>query len=721
MSKLWLSLFSASAIFFAASMANGQCAFDLSFAETSTTVSGLAGSTVADVKATCTLTASCVAGADARAQGWSFSMLGDANLSLVEISTGICPPFPAQAMQDCLDSPYYSPEIDVNALGLFLGGFEKSELATGPAGPCDNGLVSGVTLSFSVPVTLPDLGTIAAVFYDATIPAGGGTGTISYSFAPQCIGGGQAIETTIVVEGQAIAPTAQALTVTLEEAVDTYTLDWSDVDDLTARAGFTSSGSATAVLNHTDPDGNPADQNVFPGAVGWSYSVVASGMTLTDINTGICLPDNPSTPGEDENATCLADPNNTPSVASGLFNGGFEKSELSSNPPGPCRNGAVSGVVLGFGSEGVSPPIFPNAGSIAEVFYETVIPVGGAIASLDFSDARCRGTGQFIDTLVIVNGEAVDPDLTPCVVNVNEQNDRFILGWEGSADDVSARAGESGDVGSATASLSHVAADGGATTFPGALGWSIAVVPDNSIIEIVDMNTGICTPDNPVTPEDENADCLADPNRTPSDASALFQGGFESSEAAVRGPGNCSRGGVSGVTLSFAAPVTFPDSGSICEVFYRVNVPAAGLPLPVAVALSYSLTACIGTGQPIENVIVQEGLAVTPENGSPCPFVASEVTVKGPFNRGDANSDDKVNIADVVRLVSAILRGDPVGCDSVLDANNDGSADLQDVQDLIDYIFITGALPSSDLNTCVVEDPAEDTLTCDTIPSTCDA
>jgi hypothetical protein len=64
------------------------------------------------------------------------------------------------------------------------------------------------------------------------------------------------------------------------------------------------------------------------------------------------------------------------------------------------------------------------------------------------------------------------------------------------------------------------------------------------------------------------------------------------------------------------------------------------------------------------------------------------------FLRGDANSDTRLNVADISFLVTYVLKGgDPPLSDEVADANFDTSVNISDAVYLVNYIFKSGPPP----------------------------
>ncbi|MGA1534132.1 MAG: dockerin type I repeat-containing protein [Planctomycetota bacterium] len=64
------------------------------------------------------------------------------------------------------------------------------------------------------------------------------------------------------------------------------------------------------------------------------------------------------------------------------------------------------------------------------------------------------------------------------------------------------------------------------------------------------------------------------------------------------------------------------------------------------------------------------------------------------FQRGDCNSDDKVNLADAATVLGQQFLGVPVLCPDACDANDDGSINLADSVYLLNYLFKFGPDPA---------------------------
>ena len=91
------------------------------------------------------------------------------------------------------------------------------------------------------------------------------------------------------------------------------------------------------------------------------------------------------------------------------------------------------------------------------------------------------------------------------------------------------------------------------------------------------------------------------------------------------------------------------------------------------------------------------------------------------FNRGDANNDGRLDIADPIWTINALfMAGPPSVCQDAADSNDDGSIDISDAQYSISYLFEGGPAPSAPFGACGL-DPSDDAagedgadgLTCD--------
>ena len=105
----------------------------------------------------------------------------------------------------------------------------------------------------------------------------------------------------------------------------------------------------------------------------------------------------------------------------------------------------------------------------------------------------------------------------------------------------------------------------------------------------------------------------------------------------------------------------------------------------------------VGT-PPVALVVVVNGasFAAGTQDGS----LAFNGTTTIAFERGDANGDGLINIADIISLLSQLFQGVPIVCAISLDVNNDGTADAADAVYLAAYIFQGGPPPPAPFGTC---------------------
>ena len=105
----------------------------------------------------------------------------------------------------------------------------------------------------------------------------------------------------------------------------------------------------------------------------------------------------------------------------------------------------------------------------------------------------------------------------------------------------------------------------------------------------------------------------------------------------------------------------------------------------------------VGT-PPVALVVVVDGgsIGAATSDGS----LSFNGTTTVAFERGDANGDGIINIADIVSLLSQLFQGVPIECAIALDVNGDGNADAADAVYLAAYIFQGGPPPPAPFGTC---------------------
>jgi cytoskeletal protein CcmA (bactofilin family) len=98
-------------------------------------------------------------------------------------------------------------------------------------------------------------------------------------------------------------------------------------------------------------------------------------------------------------------------------------------------------------------------------------------------------------------------------------------------------------------------------------------------------------------------------------------------------------------------------------------------------------------------------------SGGPAPTTVLRQETGAEFIRGDANSDGKINIADVVAISRYIHRASSINCLDAADVNDDGKVTNYDYRYLLNYLFRRGPLPKNPFPKKGV-DPTPDSLAC---------
>lgn len=125
------------------------------------------------------------------------------------------------------------------------------------------------------------------------------------------------------------------------------------------------------------------------------------------------------------------------------------------------------------------------------------------------------------------------------------------------------------------------------------------------------------------------------------------------------------------------------------------------------------ITLINGTGTP-----VIDNIYVIPVPGQPDVSVAPDlhsgtITIVEGFRRGYINADAKVDLADVIYLLTFLFAHGPEPlCVKAADSNDDGSVDIADAIKVLGYLFGGGNPPAAPFAECG-GDPTPDNLTCD--------
>jgi hypothetical protein len=517
-------------------------------------------------------------------------------------------------------------------------------------------------------------------------------------------------------------------------AQGTFSLGFSGPDFLAGDQGTAVSGEFVCTLTQEGvaPPTNPEDPiHTGFGAQGWSLSLTAENGLISSITT----------------AGTAAD-----TVANGGFwSGGFNKTQVVDPAKNAGKNGVVSAIVLSFTDGNVLPD--NQTYDVARIVLGAAITDPGSTARLFYEDGLV-GAGQPVSNVVTVGGNTVTPGMNDKTIELRpivkppsccDAADRLNFGFSGAAvraggffegivgvdpskigteeEDCSAHEGTidvptpEGEIGEGSVFvniISQLPPDPAAVppNLGGAQGWSMSIHL-NGDMEMTSVTTAGTA-----------ADTVAN--------GGFWDGGFNKTQVVDPAKNSGQRGCVSAIVLSFTNGNTLPTTGteSVLEIGVRANSATGpeGDP-PVMGQLQFN-SGLVGAGQPVNNVITVGGNTETACNSLDSAQVRAGVSVAftrptappiDNFIRGNANEDLKVNIADPVYTLNALLRGGPgVACEDAADANDDGLVDASDAVFTINYLFRGQASPPAPFPACG-DDPTEDTLSCPTgsTPTSC--
>ena len=121
----------------------------------------------------------------------------------------------------------------------------------------------------------------------------------------------------------------------------------------------------------------------------------------------------------------------------------------------------------------------------------------------------------------------------------------------------------------------------------------------------------------------------------------------------------------------------------------------------------------LGTGPPIENLVVVDGQSVRPTLTEAEVLILPEGGVE--FRRGDLKADGVLTLDDVGFLVATLLAFEAMAplddCLDASDLDDDGTIGLVDLTTLVGTMFETGATPALPFRTCGA-DPTADEIPC---------
>lgn len=398
--------------------------FSLGVAGVEDVYEGSAGSPVA-FTADLTLTSSGIDG-DVGAQGWSLGLANN-GIDITDVT--------------------WSGTASANAPeGVAVGGFQVAELIDPGRNGGQQGCVSAIVLSFTMPITLTPNATavVLKASYEGEIPDGSADASLVYQNG--LIGSGQPVSNDVTFEGQTIPPDLGTKNIVLRKTPDPENtadacsdgedndLDGDiDCDDSDCEGVIEESQAAG---NCDDGEDNDCDgivdmddrdcQGPTPG-----FDLVANGPGSTDVNAEfeIVVAVRPSEAGglangsqgwsfgmthEGSKVTGIGNPTITGTRAGALSVGGFEKSEFVNPDNNGGQHGLVSAVVLSFTMPITLDPAAEESVLLArygatDATKDTVNGGGSESASFEFVNGL-RGSGQPVDTVLTVEGATVAPN-----------------------------------------------------------------------------------------------------------------------------------------------------------------------------------------------------------------------------------------------------------------------------------------------------------------------
>jgi hypothetical protein len=171
-------------------------------------------------------------------------------------------------------------------------------------------------------------------------------------------------------------------------------------------------------------------------------------------------------------------------------------------------------------------------------------------------------------------------------------------------------------------------------------------------------------------------------------------------------------------TVLFTEPVTGVQPANFALT--TTGVAGAAITGVSGSADTYLVTVDTGTGVGTIRLDLAAIGAIADEVGNPLAgtFTSGEFyTIVPPepqFQRGDANTDASMNIADAVFVLDHLFaQGVAPMCRDTADANDDGLLNIADPIKILDYLFAGGTQPPAPFGACGV-DPTADGLDCAT-------
>ncbi len=452
------------------------------------------------------------------------------------------------------------------------------------------------------------------------------------------------------------------------QAQDVYTLGFEGPSSVAGLVGEDVGFDVTATLEHAEGDG--------VGAQGWSIGIRVDGAEVVGVTTEGTSVD-------------------------GLFDEGFNKSKAIDPILNDGKNGATSAVVLCYGCENVLPP----SATILQLSLSATIAEDADPISVEYEEGLI-GEGQPVRLVVTQLGQSIAPMLEALSVPVRALksclNDKYSLGFA-TENLVSDTPFAEGSVGTGEPS-GHASGEG--MTIAGAPGeiasapvWATIITNESdpeaagvqgwslSIEALGAANiTGITWEGTVTAPVPDG----------------LFDSGFEKTLLAAAEDNDGRSGATSAVVLCFGCDTTIGLVGTtaVAELTVESRDPLSA-DAPQSGRLEYNPLRSIGQQVDIVLTVLGTSVPVCNLDSVGLDIEFEEVQGKGPYIRGDANDDGKLNIADGIWIINELFKMGPESvCQTAADANNSNTVDLADAVFIFEYRFLTGPAPEAPFPDC---------------------
>jgi len=445
---------------------------------------------------------------------------------------------------------------------------------------------------------------------------------------------------------------------------------------------YTVTGNLTSAVDGAD------------GAQGWSFGVAVTNGDFAGFDTAITI----KTLYQKTSGGALTEKDLV------IDDAGFYAAELV-----PLEGAVKTGFTTGIAFSTSKKQVLNPTGTVQTVNLQvhSTIPADESPKTVGVAyTAGLQGSGQPVDNVITLNSESVTPDLVGCdtTLQLEVVKPEFNLALtakgvapaakpaatvytktEIKADTTVAPVTVPVQVVISTANIDETTA--GAGKGDGPQGWSLSITGDNAAGTY--SNPDVCGLH--VTTIYEKVKGSPDYNYD----FDLCDAGFNETAVTVDG-----KGVVSAIVFSTSKKQVLHANVADTILGFDYTLPVGGDPVTASL---FFQDGGQGAGQPVNNVVTYNTASMTPPT---LTFQALSLTINpviqtgpGSFIRGNPNGDAKIDIADAIFIVYAVVPGlDTTGiyalpCKDAADANQDGSVNLADAIFLIDYEFRGGPAP----------------------------